>query len=289
MGAEKLSIYKTPKLDHPKMVLGFSGWMNGGEVSIATINWLVAVLNANLLGLIEPQGFYIYNMPGTMETAILMRPYVRVNKGVIQSIEMPGNTFYYSQKTDLILFIGKEPNLNWEDFAQCILSICHDFGVHEVYFIGSVAGVVPHTREPTMMCSVSDIKMKQQMEKLGFKLTTYEGPASFATYFMARAAAHGMTMANLVATVPAYVQGENPKCIEAALRVLGNLLSLPIDLETLREMSDDFEKRLTEIVKQMPELEDNIKKLEEIYDNDIFEHEMDDLKTWLEQQGLSLD
>jgi len=96
-------------------------------------------------------------------------------------------------------------------------------------------------------------------------------------------------MASLVATIPAYVQGSNPKCIEAVIRRLVGMLELQIKLDELRAVSDAFEKKLSEIVQDQPELQSNIQKLEEDYDNEIFNSEMGDLKKWLEQKGIRVD
>jgi proteasome assembly chaperone (PAC2) family protein len=92
-----------------------------------------------------------------------------------------------------------------------------------------------------------------------------------------------------VATTPAYVQGDNPKCIEAVTRRLAGILGLQIELDDLRNVSDEFEKKLSEVVQEQPELAGNIRKLEEDYDNEIFDNEMGDLKKWLQQQGIRLD
>jgi hypothetical protein len=98
-----------------------------------------------------------------------------------------------------------------------------------------------------------------------------------------------MSMVSLVATIPAYVQGNNHKCIEAVARRLAGILGLQIDLDDLRAISDEFEKRLSNAVQEQPELAENIRKLEEDYDNEIFDSEMGDLKKWLQQQGIRLD
>jgi hypothetical protein len=37
---KSLIIYERPKLKTPRMVLGFSGWMDGGEVSTGTVEYL---------------------------------------------------------------------------------------------------------------------------------------------------------------------------------------------------------------------------------------------------------
>ena len=53
--------------------------------------------------------------------------------------------------------------------------------------------------------------------------------------------------------------------------------------------SDDFERKLNRVVQEQADLAQNIQKLEEDYDNEIFNSEMGDLKDWLEQQGVRLD
>ena len=289
MTCEKLNIYKRPGLDKPRMLFGLSGWMDGGNVSTGTIKCLIERLGAEKFADIEPEGFYIYSFPGSMEITALFRPHTRIRNGLIESYERPTDAFYYSEEQNLILFSGKEPHLRWEEFGDCIFTLCTEFGVESIYFIGSVAGLVLHTRDPRIHCSVSDPKLKPTFEQYGVKFNDYEGPASIITYLTVNAEKHHINMATLVAMIPAYVQGKNPKCIEAVTRRLAGILGLQVELDDLRDMSDEFEKRLSEIVQEQPELAGNIQKLEEDYDNEIFDNEMGDLKRWLQQQGIRLD
>jgi proteasome assembly chaperone (PAC2) family protein len=263
--------------------------MDGGEVSTGTVKCLTDKLGAQRFAEVEPKGFYIYSFPGSMEITALFRPHTKIKEGLIESYEIPENSFFYSEENDLILFSGKEPNLNWEEFAECIFSLCEQFGVKMIYFIGSVAGLVPHTREPRLLCSVSDAELKEPFQHYGVKFTNYDGPASIITYLTANCNKRGLRMVSLMATIPAYVQGNNPKCIEAVTRRLVGMLELQIKLDDLRITSDEFEKKLSDIVQEQPELESNIQKLEEDYDNEIFNNEMGDLKKWLEQQGIRVD
>jgi len=289
MASDKLRIYKRPKLNNPRLLVGLSGWMDGGQVSTGTVKCLIERLGAERFAEIEPEGFYIYSFPGSMEITSLFRPHTKIKDGLITSFDVPTNTFFYDEKNDLILFVGKEPNLQWREFADCIFSLCSEFNVKTIYFIGSVAGLVPHTREPRLFCSLSDEKLKEAFEHYGVKFSNYEGPASIVTYLTTNSREWDLSMASLVATIPAYVQGDNPKCIEAVTRRLAGILGVPIELDDLRDISDAFEKRLSEVVQEQPELASNIRKLEEDYDNEIFNSEMDDLKRWLQQQGIRLD
>jgi hypothetical protein len=60
----KLNIYKRPKFNKSRLLLGLSGWMDGGEVSTGTVKSLINKLDARKFAEIEPTGFYIYSFPG---------------------------------------------------------------------------------------------------------------------------------------------------------------------------------------------------------------------------------
>lgn len=289
MLSTKLRISRKPILRKPRLLLGLSGWMDGGEVSTGTVECLVAKLGARKFAEIDPRGFYLASFPGSMEITALFRPHTKITDGLIESFDEPTNTFFCNESQDLILFTGKEPHLNWEEFAECIFSLCNEFGVEMIYFIGSVAGLVPHTREPRLFCSVSHPELKDVFQHYGVKFANYEGPASIITYLTASSRKRGIRMVSLVATIPAYVQGNNPKCIEAVTRRLAGMLELDVELGDLTAISEEFEKKLCDVVQEQPELESNIHKLEEDYDSEIFNNEMGDLRAWLEQKGIRVD
>ncbi|MBN2138491.1 MAG: PAC2 family protein [Sedimentisphaerales bacterium] len=289
MAAKKLKIYDRPNFKHPRLLLGFSGWMDGGDVSTGTVKCLIEKLDARKFAEIDPEGFYISSFPGMMEITAMFRPHARIEDGLVVSCEGPRDVFYASEEDDLILFLGREPNLQWEQFGECIFSLCGEFGVKMIYFVGSVSGLVPHTREPRLFCSASSLRLKDAFHHYGVNFSNYEGPASIVTYLTKTSETFGIGMISLVATVPAYVQGNNPKCIEAIARRLTGMLGVQVDLDDLSAFSEEFERRLSDVVQEQPELAGNILKLEEDYDNNIFNNEMGDLKVWLQQQGVRLD
>jgi len=271
------------------MVLGFSGWMDGGEVSTGTVETLVGKLRARPLAEIDSEDFYILSFPGSMELSSLFRPRAKIEDGLITDYRGPKDTFFYSKANNLILFLGREPNLRWSEFAECIFSLASRFGVSMIYFIGSVAGLVPHTREPRLFSSVSDAGLKGMFEPFPVRFSNYEGPASFVTYLTRLCPERGISMAALMAEIPAYVQGRNMRCIAAMARQMAGILKLKINVDDLRILGDRLEERLNEVVQQHPELAQRIRKLEEDYDKDVFDTQMGDLKEWMEQQGIRLD
>jgi proteasome assembly chaperone (PAC2) family protein len=289
MATDRLTVEDSPKLRDGTMILAFSGWMDGGNVSTGTVEWLGKALDARRIAHIEPEGFYIYNFPGSMDISALFRPNACIKGGLITAYEPPENVFYCVEESELMLFRGKEPNYNWGDFADCVFAFASQAGVSNLYFVGSFGGTVPHTREPRLWSTVSDARLKPGLEHFGVRFTDYDGPASFATHLLAHAAERGQRMTSVAAEIPAYVEGANFKSIEAVVRKLVAILGLHVNLDDLRSLSTAWEERLSQVLTEKPDLAAHIRKLEEDYDNDVFDTQMGDLKDWLQQRGVRLD
>lgn len=272
-----------------RMVIALDGWMDGGEVSTGTVGWLIDQLGAKDVAHMEPDPFYLVNFPGSMEVTAMFRPHVDINDGVISEYQEPTNTFFASPEHNLILFQGEEPNNAWQLYTDCVFHVAQAVGVHSVYFIGSFGGVVPHTREPRLFATVSDPEIKPGLEVLGINFSNYEGPASVATHLLTRAPEAGLIMTNLSAEIPAYIEGINAKSIEAVARKLAVILDLSLDFDKLRKSSDRWERKLNKAVAKKDELLEHIQKLEEDYDHEVFDTQMDDLKDFLKKQGVRVD
>lgn len=275
MGSDKLKISATPNLAGGRMVLAFSGWMDGGEVSTGTVSRLVEKLDAQPIAEIEPDGFYIYNFPGAMEVSAMFRPHVDIQNGLIKDFAPPKNRFYCDEEKKLAFFVGKEPNLNWQEFGDCIFNLTSQLGVNRIYFVGSFGGTVPHTREPRLYATVSDQRLLQFMRDCGVRFTNYEGPGSFVTYLMTESKCQGLEMASVVAEIPGYLQGTNPVSIEVMTRRLAAILEVPVDLSELRDVSNEWESRVSEEVEKNPELTEQVRELEERYDDDLIDASTD--------------
>jgi proteasome assembly chaperone (PAC2) family protein len=273
---DKLRILRCPSLDQATLVLAFSGWMDGGDVSTGTVRRLVDLLEAEKVATIDPEPFYIYNFPGSMEIASLFRPHVEIDDGLVKSVEMPTNTFYCRDDVNLLLFIGKEPNLRWRSFGKCVFRMARNAGVRRILFVGSFGGSVPHTREPRLYVTCSDAVLLTDMEKYGIRRSEYAGPGSFTSYLMTQAASAGLQMISLVAEIPGYLQGTNPLSIEAVTRRLAKILKLPLNLASLHTASTRWELEVSSAVEQDEPLARRVRELEEEYDNQLLELDADD-------------
>jgi proteasome assembly chaperone (PAC2) family protein len=267
--SDLLHFLHRPALDEATLVLAFSGWMDGGDVSTGTVRRLVDLLGAKPIARIDPEPFYIYNFPGPMEVAALFRPRIEIEGGLVKEIEMPSAVFHCHEPANLVLFLGREPNLRWAGFADSVFELTRAVGVRRILFVGSFGGSVPHTREPRLHVTCSEAGLLPEMEQYGLRRTGYEGPGSFASYLLTRASAAGVSMASLAAEIPGYLQGPNPVCIEAVTRRLAKILRLPLDLAPLRAASTEWELAVTEAIEKDEEMTERVRQLEDAYDNEL--------------------
>jgi len=266
---ELLRMQDCPVVDRATLVVAFTGWMDGGDVSTGTVRRLVDLLAARRVAEIDAEPFCIYNFPGSMEVAALFRPALKIEDGLVASLEMPANVFHCHEPANLFLFVGREPHLRWRTFADCVLEFARRAGIQRVLFVGSFGGTVPHTREPRLHVTCSDARLLPEMEKYGLRRTGYEGPGSFASYLLTRAAAVGLEMTSLAAEIPGYLQGRNPVSIEAVTRRLAQMLRLPLDLASLRAESNEWEVHVSQAIKKDRELARTVRRLEEAYDEEL--------------------
>ncbi|HSV30573.1 MAG TPA: PAC2 family protein [Atribacteraceae bacterium] len=274
-----------PNLNEAGMVIGFSGWMDGGDVSTGMIKYLVRKLQTEKFAHIDPEVYCVSNLSGTMEQVAQYRPYVRIEEGLIKEFLMPENIFYCSEANNLVLFSGKEPNLRWKSFAQAMFEVVEICNVRRIYFVGSVGGLTPHTRDPRVFCSLSDETFKYRLNDLDVRFSDYEGPSSFVNLLNVEAAKRGLEMINFVVDIPTYVQATNPRGIATVLKRIVRLLDLDISLEELVILGDEFQKNIDKLVAKMPDLLEQIKRLEENYDKEIWEDDQS-FQEWLKRHGI---
>ena len=276
MAASPLTILNAPRMPGSTLLLALTGWMDGGLVSTGTVKHLMRGRDLVEVARVEPAGFYIDNFPGSMEVTALFRPHVKYLGGLVVEFDMPSNEFHADPAANTAFFVGKEPNLNWRGFADCVYEVAGRLGVKRIIFMGSFGGTVPHTREPRLFGSVSEPRLLPLLRRHGLKPTEYEGPASFATYLLSQSPKHDLEMLSIAAEIPGYLQGINPLSIEAVTRRLARIVELPVDLAKLREASDAWEVQVSEAVEKDSDLAETVRKLEEQYDTELIESAEED-------------
>jgi len=272
-----LKLNHRPDLQGGTLVLAFTGWMDGGDVSTGTVRRLVDLLGAQAFAEIDAEPFHIYQLPGSMELNALFRPHLKIKDGRVVDFEMPSNTFYSHEPGRLALFLGKEPHLRWRAFGDAVFELTRQVGLRRILFVGSFGGSVPHTREPRLHVTASSDELLRELEQYALKRTAYEGPGSFTSYLQTRASEAGIEVASLAAEIPGYLQGRNPISIEAVTRRLAKILQLPLDLQALRAESTEWEVGVSQLVEKDKKLTKIVKELEKAYDDELLRLQGDEI------------
>jgi len=159
-----LQLHHRPALDGGTLVLAFSGWMDGGDVSTGTVRRLVDVLGAQPFAEIDSEPFHLFHFPGSMELNALLRPHLEIKDGRIVAFDMPSNIFYSHEPARLALFLGKEPHLHWRAFGDAVFDLALQVGLRRILFVGSFGGSVPHTREPRLHVTASNDRLLAELQ-----------------------------------------------------------------------------------------------------------------------------
>ena len=288
---DELEIRYRPALASPAMIMGLTGWMDGGSVSTGTVGYLIDRLGATDFAQISPLDFYILNFPvaavplsiqasegkavltavSPMEMAAVFRPHTRIEDGVIQELTFPRNRFFCAEGANVVLFLGEEPHIRWGAYSECLLRLAEELRITEVYFIGSVAGMLPHTREPRLRASVAADHLKGRLEGLDVGYSRYKGPASLITFLCHHSLERGIGLRSLVVEVPHYPFVEMsayPRSILKTTSALNDLLSLGLDLADLRRAAEAVEGKLNSLAEENETFRELVAKLEEAYDGE---------------------
>ena len=251
--SEILKIHESPLLDRATLVLAFTGWMDGGDVSTGTVQCLAHLLPAKPIADIDPEPFYIYNVPGSMEVAGVFRPHVEIEDGLVKrstcpptrSIAIRRPAWCCSSARSRTCDGGPSESAfsgwrtNWASAASCSS--------------GRLAAPCRTPACPACTCPAPMPSLLAEMAEYGVRRSDYQGPGSFTSYLMAQAKSVGLDMISLVAEIPGYLQGANPASIEAVARRLAKLLHLHLDLAPLRTCSTAWELQVSQIVEQNEE------------------------------------
>lgn len=249
------------------MIAGWYQWADAGEVSSGLPEYLIDRTEARQIGQIEPKGYYLFQFPATHD---LLRPMVTLDEGYRVVLEERRNEFYVSDKegTPFFIFIGDEPHMNVEQYAEAFMDAVEALGVRRVAVVAGVNGPMPYDKDREVSCVYSLPEMKDEMEGYAVRLSNYEGGATIGVYLADRAEERGIELLALYAMVPAYdfSQGsseiqrvsaeEDYKAWYDLMRRLDYMFGLDLDLSDLEDRSAEltaaWDSRIAQLESKMP-------------------------------------
>ena len=275
-----LIFLEKPELRQPYLVCGINGWVDGGEAATGTTRYLIQKLRARKFAEMPVARYHVFQVPGQLS----LRPEIKIVNGLLKKHVMPKNEFFYwvnpRSEHDLILYLGTEPNTNWEEYAGNILDLAADFGVARIYVLGGVLDKTPHTREASVSCACSSRELRQEMMKYAMQSSNYEGPGSFSITMLHLSQQRKMPFVSIIARATYYpefniVIPRNPKAIKALVLRLDSLLHLNMDISDLDQEADELEVKLNFMASHNREFQTYIEELEKEYSEVKYEAPLD--------------
>jgi proteasome assembly chaperone (PAC2) family protein len=259
---------------------GLSGWVNGGDVSVGGIDYLIKQLHAKKFAEMPVSRYHIYQVPGVEN----LRPVFKMQDGVIMEAHFPKNEFYYAlnpaSEHDIILFQGAEPSLNWEEYADAVVSLANEYRAYRLITFGGILDRSPYTRQPRISCTCTSTKVKNEMQKYNVTFSSRQGPASFNLMLLHTCQARGLEGLNLTVRAPYYPEFNvaidySPKSVKAVLIRLSHLMGVEVNLEELNKTITELEGKLDFIRQQNPQFNTYVEELEKNYVEMPYEEPLD--------------
>ena len=296
--SSEVEIWERPKTGETYLLVGWRQWADAGSVSSGLPQYLIQQTNARQIGAIRPDGFYLFQIPGTHD---LVRPVVKFNEGFPESLQTPRNELHYAEigRKSLLIFLGDEPHIDVERYTANLLSIAQTFDVKRIIGLGGVYGELPYDKERMITSAYSLPRLKDELRALAVSLSDYHGGASIGTFVCRRAGDQGREYVAFYAFVPAYDFSSVAK-IGNTIRIendylawlgvmqrINYMLKIDLDLSDLESKSkrlvELFESKIEELESVAPQIgiRDYLKRLSEEYNevpfaplDDVWEDEI---------------
>ncbi len=265
-----LEVLERPVAESIYMIAGWHQWADAGALSSGLPYYLIKHLNATKIGAINADGFYLFQMPGTHH---LLRPEVKFEEGYSVSMHPRENEFFYAgnEENGLIIFLGEEPHMDIDRYAETLFAAVEEFGVKRVAMVGGVYGAMPYEKDREISCTYSMRHMKEELDNYALRFSNYEGGATIGSYLVDRAKHAELEMFVFNAFVPAYdfsqadvpLQGlrieDDYKAWYEVMQRISHMFNLGLDLSDLDRQSEalvaSMDKKLLDLEAQMPQLQ----------------------------------
>ena len=295
---EIVDLWEKPVANEIFMLVGWRQWADAGSVSSGLPQYLIQRTNARQIGVVQSDGFYLFQFPGTHD---LVRPVVRFDEGLPESLQTRRNEIYYAgdEQSGLVIFLGDEPHLEVEKYVASLLHIAETLKVKRIIGFGGVYGELPYDKERLVSSVYSLPYLKEEVEQLSVNLSDYHGGASIGSYLCKRAGERKIEFVSLYAFVPTY-DFSNISQISSNIRIendyiawlgimrrVNHMLKLGADLTDLeqkgQQLIEQIEAKVEEIESAVPEagVKDYLKHLSDDFQeisfnplDEVWEQEM---------------
>ncbi len=254
-GVEFVHIEHDPALRRPNLVAAFRGWNDAGGAASLAAGYLRAVTDAERCAVIDSEPFIDYQQT---------RPTVQLVDGDVRRLDWPETEIYASEKSDLVVVVGTEPNMRWRAFSGAIAELARRYRVDLVITMGALLADTPHTRPVPVSATASDDEL---MERFDLARSTYEGPTGIVGVLHDACARAGLRSASLWAATPHYISATpNPQAALALLQRLSEMIGTPPGSNELERAASEYALRVASAISDDPDIAGYVQQLEEAAD-----------------------
>jgi proteasome assembly chaperone (PAC2) family protein len=286
---DALTFSEKPEADDLVMLTGWRQWADAGSISSGLPLYLVQQLKAHQIGAIPPDGYYIFQIPGTHD---LVRPVVKFDQGHPEYLQNRRNEFFYApprKGPGVVVFLGDEPHLDVDRYVDTLLEAALTLGVRRIISFGGVYGELPYDKERPVAGIYSLTRLKDELSTFAVDMSDYHGGASIGSYVCKRAGEKGIEFIGFYAFVPTYdfsgiAQAGKAIRVETdylawlgVMRRVNHMLRLDFDLLDLEEKSRRLVKlidaKVDEIEQANPQagVRDYLKHLSENFEETLYD------------------
>ncbi len=268
--SELVELWERPKARRIYMLAGWHQWADAGAVSSGLPAYQIDHLDARQIGRLKPDGFYLFQIPGTHH---LLRPEVHFHEGYSKQIEPRRNDFFYAGNDDqgLVIFLGEEPHMNVDEYADALFHAAQELQVRRMAIVGGVYGAMPYDKDREVSCTYSLPHMKAELSSYAVRFSNYHGGATIGSYLVDRAEQYQLEVFVFNAFVPVYDFGQGASAPIHGVRIendyrawyelmrrFNHMFGLGIDLSDLdrrsEELTASIEAKVEELERTMPQL-----------------------------------
>jgi hypothetical protein len=251
------------------MIAGWHQWADAGEVSSGLPQYLVEMTQAEKIGELKPGGYYLFQVPGTH---YFLRPVVKLDEGHREEMAQRKNELFFAgdDQDGLFIFLGNEPHLNEERYAEAFLDMVETLNIERVAALAGVYGAVPHAKDRNISSVYSLPEMKEELSQYAVRFSGYEGGTTISMYLAHRAEFRDIGFFRFCAFVPSYdlsqlssmapsvaIERDYKSWYDIMIR-LKYMFDLSLDLSDLEERSDAlisaWNTKIGQMIQSIPQL-----------------------------------
>ena len=231
---EEIKIYKKIDFVNPVMV---AGWPGMGSVALGVVDYLRKKLGAVKFAEVRID-------PLSMLDSVI------VEEGVAALPQAPQNTFYYIEKSNLIVFEGEAqlPGQGGIALLNKVLDLASQLKVQRIYTGAAFALPISYKQSPEVYGAVNKKGLVDTLKKFGVRPMEGGHVSGLNGMILGFATQRNIEGICLLATMPQYaISLPNPKASGAIIEILMKMLKFEIDLNELGEYIKDMDEKMAVI------------------------------------------